>query len=349
MKTKKYPITPLAFTAMILMIINSPAVLSEMKSSIKLCISVIIPSLFPFMVMSSVFVGNLKNTLPFGLGKVFKKLFGFSSFGTGAFICGILCGYPIGAKCAAQLYRDKKISASEAETLIACANNSGPRFIIGAVGLGMLHSFKLGIFLYVMHILCALTGARILKHRTYIKHEAQFTLAKEKSLTDSICESVSNVLNVCGFVMFFSVINTLLNPVTSHLPTILKNIVLCIIEITNGIKAVTAGKGFIINKLYIIAFALGWSGISVHMQVKSLIRGLELSMRKYYFVKLTEAVLSPLFVFIATGFTDTLFSYISPNTLKWIIILSGITGAFGALFISGKRKKRGKSSLLKLV
>ena len=80
MKTKKYPITPMAFTAMILMIINSPAVLSEMKSSIKLCISVIIPSLFPFMVMSSVFVGNLKNTLPFGLGKVFKKLFGFQKF-----------------------------------------------------------------------------------------------------------------------------------------------------------------------------------------------------------------------------------------------------------------------------
>ena len=48
----------------------------------------------------------------------------------------------------------KKISASEAQSLIAYSNNSGPLFVIGAVGVGIFGSLKTGLILYAVQIFC---------------------------------------------------------------------------------------------------------------------------------------------------------------------------------------------------
>ena len=84
------------------------------------------------------------------LGKIFNPfmlpVFGINGNGASAFILGVLCGYPIGAKTAVDLYKNSYISKKEAENLICFSNNSGPLFIIGALGIGMLSSKSAGIF-----------------------------------------------------------------------------------------------------------------------------------------------------------------------------------------------------------
>lgn len=56
--------------------------------------------------------------------------------GSGAFALamGITSGYPVGAKVASDLYKDKLCSKIEAERLISFTNSSGPLFVIGAIG-----------------------------------------------------------------------------------------------------------------------------------------------------------------------------------------------------------------------
>ena len=66
-----------------------------------------------------------------------------------------------------QLYADKKITASEAESLIAYSNNAGPLFVIGVIGNALLGSAKLGLILYILEIISAILSGIILKAYTY--------------------------------------------------------------------------------------------------------------------------------------------------------------------------------------
>lgn len=318
----------------ILFIVKSPVIIQAMTEGIKLCISIIIPSLFPFMVISSAFVGNLDGSSLKTIFKITNKLFGISIYGAGAFICGILCGYPIGAKCAAELYAEGRISKSEAQSLMAYCNNSGPLFIIGAIGLGMLHSFKCGVFLYIVHIFSAIVAALILKPYTYIRQISSVNLPKSKPLTQCICESVTNVLNVCGFILMFSVVNKITQPFFALAPHKIRLVLPGIVEISNGIKTVCTNATGFCEKMTIISFVLGWSGISVHMQVSNIAKPHGICLKKYYITRLFTAILSAIITWLFTGGLDELVL-----NIRLIVLLMAATSILCSLLFTIKSRK----------
>lgn len=330
------------FAVMLALVFNSSRVIEAAKEALILCFSSIIPSLFPFMVLSSLLVGSVSDKSFKSIAKIINKLFGISSYSVAAFICGIVCGYPIGAKCTAELYRDGKISASEAESLLAYSNNSGPLFVIGAAGCGILGSFKAGVLLYTVHVLCAVSAAFLLKPYTYSKVSAIHTLHRKKSFTDAVCESTVNVLNVCGFIVFFAVINALLLPCLRFVPIWCRCIITGIVEITNCINYTASQIHPLDQRLAITAAALGWSGISVHMQVKSVIKDTKLSMKKYYITRAYIAFASAALVYFAAGHIDDAV-YLLPieGTKKFFAFLSMALGVY-ACILTFAHKKRGK-------
>ena len=154
----------ISFIFIILMCVFSDRCITFTKQAIDICIYVLLPSLFPFFVFSKIFIltgGGEK------LGKIFasltKHLFNMSSICASSFVLGILCGYPVGAKSSIDLYKNNLITKEEAQNLIGFCNNSGPLFLIGAVGIGMFSSKKIGIMLYLIHILSAIITGIILK------------------------------------------------------------------------------------------------------------------------------------------------------------------------------------------
>ena len=312
------------FVAMIVFILNSSQVISGAKSGLMLCFSKVIPSLFPFMILSSLFVGNT-GAETFGIiSRITNKIFGISPHGTAAFICGILCGYPIGAKCACELYKENKISSSEAESLIAYTNNCGPLFIIGAVGTTILKSFKLGVFLYIVHISASLLTAVIMKKHTYIRYVPNGNCCNSKKLTECICQSIPNILNVCGFVIFFAVVNNLLDNSLKSLPITIKGVALCITEITNGIGYICNFFETTHQKLLLTAISLSWAGISVHMQVINIVAGTGLKLKKYFFARILTAGLSGIAVIMCYDKPDLLIYHLSLKSigvLLWLICL----------------------------
>lgn len=316
--TKSFYIV-LLFAVMVFVAIRSDAVMDSVKDSLIICFSAIIPALFPFMVLSSMFV-SLSSDSSFGyIGKLFSRLFGISPCAVSALICGILCGYPIGAKCTAQLMDTKKITKSEAESLIAYSNNSGPLFVIGSVGIGILHSVKAGVFLYIIQLTASLVAGILLKGTNCISAKSLPTNSKQRiTLTTAICDSVFSVLKVCGFVVFFGVINSLLKPVINFFPSALSCVISSLTEVTCGINYISQNIPNISSKIPFVAFALGWSGLSVHMQVKSIVSAFGINMKKYYITRFLMGTLSALSVYTVIFHKDTLAVVLIDN--KWLIM-----------------------------
>ena len=70
---------------------------------------------------------------------------------------GIISGYPVGAKIINKFVEEGTCTKSEAERMLAFTNNSGPLFIIGTVGISLFGDIKIGIILFITHILACLT------------------------------------------------------------------------------------------------------------------------------------------------------------------------------------------------
>ena len=147
------------------MIIYPRGSIEAAKSALSLCANVAVPSLFPFMFCSNMFIAlGAAGYARRYLSRIMQPLFGVTGAGAAALVCGVVSGYPIGAVCAAELYRTGECTKTEAERLLAFCNNSGPMFVIGAVGAGMFKSREIGVFLYIIHVFSALITGMIFKY-----------------------------------------------------------------------------------------------------------------------------------------------------------------------------------------
>ena len=216
MKIKKILIYLFAVGAVVLLIKNASSAIRYASDAIDLCLEMIVPTLFPFVICSGILIYSGFCEL---LAKAFQfcmyPLFRISPVGSSAFILGIVSGYPLGAVTAGELYANNYISKTEAERLLAFCNNSGPLFILGSVGIAIYSNIKYGIALYVAHILAALTVGILFRFYGRNKHTAPPTrmTTPERSMGEifdiALQNSIRNILTVCGAVLFFSVISRL--------------------------------------------------------------------------------------------------------------------------------------------
>ena len=112
----------------------------------------VLPALLPFIIGTNIlaamgFVGLLGKLLD----PVMMALFRVPGAGGFALVTGMMSGYPMGAKTAATLAQSRQVSASQAWRLAAFCNNSGPLFILGAVGAGLFSSADVGYFIMFCH------------------------------------------------------------------------------------------------------------------------------------------------------------------------------------------------------
>lgn len=309
-------------TIIVLLVMYPQTVMKSANDSLDTCINILMPTLFPFFVLSKMFVGYGGSELAGKLFKsVMKPLFGISSQGATPFIMGITCGYPVGAKTAADMQKQALISKKEAENLICFSNNSGPLFIIGAVGVGFLSSSKMGIFLYITHILSAITIGILLKYslpkETNTHKKRQCSKKAKNIFINSVEESVSSVLNVFAYVIFFAIILGIISD-TGMIDTFTKllsvfgidksisaSVICSLIEMTSGIKMLNTSNAVFSTKLIIISFMLGWSGVSIHLQTKSICGSIGLSFSKYVLIKFFHGITASVYTYIGLIFINT--------------------------------------------
>ena len=121
---------------------------------------------------------------------------------------------------------------------------------------------------------------------------------QKTDLTSSVKKAVGATLNICGFVTLFSVFSGILD--SMKLPDILKYTLLPFLEISNAARALSPPYIDSTASITLTAFAVSFSGFSAHMQVKSFISSREVSMKRYYLMKLCSGVISASLLFIIT-------------------------------------------------
>lgn len=289
--------------------------MGAMRDGIKLCGNVILPSLFPFFVLSSLVVElGMSRYLGKLLEPVMAPLFRVNGNCAAALALGFVGGYPVGAQTAIQIYENGQCSRTEAERMLAFCNNSGPAFILGVVGAGVFGSGAAGLLLYLTHLLASLLVGMLFRFykpgegpQTRRGRGPQFQAANfSKSFTKSVTGALCSTLNICAFILFFTVflrilahagvlagaarlLSALLTPLGMD-QTWAERLLTGLVEVSSGVSSLTDGT--LSGRLSMAAFMLGWAGVSVHYQVMAFLGDSGLSIRTYVIGKLLHGALS---------------------------------------------------------
>ena len=295
-------------------LINPSGAGEAAKSALVTCANTVIPSLFPFFVCSRMLIemGAAKR-----LGRLFspvmRPLFGVGGSGAFAFVIGILSGYPVGASAAADLVKTGQCSKTEAEKLLGYCNNSGPLFILGALGAGLLGNAALGWILYAAHIMSAFTMALLMRNipcRISDKKREDITGSNRhfgEIMAESVGSGAEAVFTVCGFVIIFAILMGIIESfgIIRLLSfsgvdyDVCKTFVCGLLEPVGGCAA--AAKVFFnspVLRCMMISAVVGWSGISVHLQVLGIIKKEGLSAKYYFLGKTGMMVISPIYTYV---------------------------------------------------
>ena len=199
--------------------------------------------------------------------------------------------------------------------MLCFCNNSGPLFIMGAVATGMLGFDKVGVVLYVSHIISAVVvGVAVSFYKRKEVINKRFDTISQTSsnlLGDSVSESVSLTAYVCGFVIFFAVVTEIIKQsgVVMLVSQYFKNKILVggilygICEMTNGISALSVAG---VNPLQLcaVSFVLGFGGICVMLQVYGIVKKYNFSFSLFVCAKFLQGIVSALLTGLMVGYSN---------------------------------------------
>ena len=260
-------------------------------AGLALCGRSAVPALFPFMAVSTMLV-----SMGFG-GWAAPRLAGLMSLyrlpgpAGSALLLGLVGGYPIGARTAAELYEKGLLTAEEAERLLGFCNNSNPVFLIGVLGEGVFGSPRTGVYLWLIHVLSALltgfffrgdAGAPVRRRvpRTVPCQDTAFASA----FVEGVRSACGNMISVCGFVIFFYVLASPLAGLGGPLGAGLVGL----LELFSLTPLLTADRlGFILASA-----CAGWGGASILCQTAAVLDGSGLRLRNCVKGKVLQGLLA---------------------------------------------------------
>ena len=291
----------LSLVAFVLILCRSDIAIEYMKKGLRLCTQTVVPSLFPFMIISELII---KSPAVYKIGRILRRpmnfLFGVSEVGGCAFLLGAICGFPIGARTAVSAYDEGHITKDEVSRLLCFCNNPGSAFVISAIGISLFGSKQLGVLLYACVIISAVIVGIILNlisKKVTNKQDAFFVYIPQKNdmitiFTSAVSSSAIAMLTVCAYVVFFSALIGCINDIMSAIaaPDILSTLIFGFFEMTSGVS--TAAKAQSVEGAVILCAAFAaWSGISVHCQIITICSGRGLSYRKYFICKAIQGLI----------------------------------------------------------
>ena len=326
------------FIAMLLLVLDTKTAISAMVDALEICLHTVIPSLFPFFVVSIMLTGILYNSASSFLHPL-GRLLGIPHGCEGIFIVGLLGGYPVGAKSIAQTYDAGALSKEQAARMLGFCCNAGPAFLFGLAG-RLFDRSCIPWILWGIHLLAALIVGIILPKlpnvtSNHLKHTTV-------TLPIAVEQAVKTMGYVCGWIVLFRVIVAFLQRwFLWLLPTESEVIFIGSLELANGCiglnKIVDPGLRFIFCSLL-----LGFGGICVYAQTLSITGKIGTGM--YFPGKILQSSISVVFASFAQSF---LYPGSQSNIFLPLIIAVNIFFIFVYAIIL--RKKQNNCSIFRVV
>lgn len=289
-----FAVAVVTFLGMILLL-RQNAVREALNISINLCLSSIVPAVFPFMILSDFLMANISIKRESRVSRLFSKVTGINACGVLAFILGNICGFPIGAHISTELFENGDIGEDEYKRLLPISTNPSLAFVISGVGMGIRGSFADGIKLYISMVLATIISSIIWKSEMSALNFYDKSNKSEFSLVDSIKGAMNSLIYVFAYIFFFSiVINVIFSfGFSAHITALISTF----LEVGNACSNIYLGIFSHSISLAITAFALGFSGISMYVQALSFAnKNTKQSM--YIRIKLTEGIFALLIAFL---------------------------------------------------
>ena len=281
---------------LILLVLDTKTAYISAKNGMELCLYTVIPSLFPFIFLTSIinhFITGRK--IP-----PFSKLgyhLGLPRGAESIFLLGLLGGYPLGAKAVYDAYAKGKITKVTAQRLLGFCSNPGPAFIFGIIG-NLFSSRKIAWLIFSIQILSAIITGLLLPGKSHeVCHMGN---EKPLKLTQILENSLKALGTICGWVILFRTITGFLSKwMQDYLPQELAVIICGILELTNGCIGLNALYTEAL-RFVLACFMLGFGGICVWMQTASVAK--ELGTQTYLIGKTIQAILNSFFAIVLQRF-----------------------------------------------
>lgn len=266
------------------------AVSSGITNGLEICFHTILPSLFPFMVLSSYIIKTDTFSSVYGaLSPLTRFLFKQPDCAVAVIIMGLIGGFPVGAKMTAMLFEEGKISKNEAQRLCMFCVNGGPAFIITAIGIGMFGSNKAGVIMFISLCVSSIVIGIISrffgdKNRREVKHKSngQNPLL---ALSSSVSDNVNSILSICAWIILFSAVTECIKEL--KLNDNIYTALVSVLEVTKGCAQIAEKM-----PIEIVTGVIGFGGFCVHCQVYSFVRTTGLKYIRFFTGRVINGALS---------------------------------------------------------
>lgn len=286
--------------------------LEASREGLLLWFRTLLPTLLPFMILSNLLIGfNCIERILSPFRGIWAFFFGLSPYGAYALILGLLCGYPMGAKLAADLSAQGHISQTEGNYLLTFAGNASPMFVCTFLVLECLGDERLilpaFVILYLSDYLCCLCFRRYYKigipreNPVLFNRKRSFQLNKKTetspayplgTLIDvSIMNGFETITRLCGYILLFSILAKAIDQFWVFAPAG-KYLLQGVTEISTGLaQTASAPLPFPLKFSLLMSFA-SFGGICILFQTKGVLNNSPLTIGPYLAGKLLNLVFS---------------------------------------------------------
>lgn len=292
------------------MLTNANVIIVAVQNAYNIWAYSVFPSLFPFFVISSILIGL---NFPRVIGEIAKplmnKLFRLKSDTVFIFLMSLLSGSPSNAKYTRELYLNGSISLDDANKILMFTHFSSPLFILGTIT-SFLDDKRVGVFILIIHYLSNILIGLAIRNTNSVSTEERKTSLKKvlyevsnttddisSIVTKSIFNSINTIIMILGVISISTVIITIINN-NFTFNKLTECIISGLIEMTNGLRVLGTLDISLKLKTTIAIFFISFGGLSVHLQVISIINDTKIKYKSFFLARIIHACVSTILSYL---------------------------------------------------
>ena len=294
---------------------ESKSIMESVTFSFQIWQNNIFPSLFPFFVLSEILIHYGFVEFISELFRPFmSKLFCMNGNASFIFFMSLVSGFPSNAKYTRELYQKGMLSEDEATKILTFTHFSNPLFILGTVSLLFLKNKEVGFLILICHYISniiiglifrgycrseksndkvSLKRAILKMHDKRIKNENSFG----QMITNALTHSIQTLLLILGTVTMFLVLTTIIDHNLTLSP-LYQSTLNGFIEMTQGLKYISMLNISLKVKSVLTAMILSFGGLSVHMQVISILSDTKIKYLPFLTARILHSAFAGILVYL---------------------------------------------------
>ena len=290
--------------------LTHPKIVSEAVSvTLSMCFIKLIPSIFPFMVISGFLINTLGEKNVRGKRNLDKCKIPYLTI-----LLSWISGFVVGPK-----YLCQDNLEDDLTPLVFLCSNAGIGFVISYVGVTLWGSLTFGFYLYFIQIFWSVIIYLFVKNKTGKIVLEKRAIPLLTSLSSTIQGSTMTMLNICGFTVFFSVISAIFSIFFSSEIILLS--ISSAFEISSGIFSAVTSKSNVFCAFF-TGFSIGFGGICMCMQTFAVCGESNINKQKFLLLKMLHGTLcgASSLIFVSVNKQEPLIqAYLDFNSSQSII------------------------------